>query len=54
VMSDHVSLAAAALRKVDGPARERMAAAAIEGVRSFEEDGVVRVPGRARCIVGTR
>ena len=54
VMSDHVSLAAAALRKVDGPARERMAAAAIDRVRPFEKDGVVRVPGRARCIVGTR
>ena len=54
VMSDHVSLAAAALRKIDGPARDRMAAAAMEKVRGFERDGMVRVPGRARCIVGTK
>ncbi len=54
VMSEHVSLAAAALRQVDAPARERMRAAAIEKVRAFERDGEVRVPGLARCIVGAK
>jgi SAM-dependent methyltransferase len=54
VMSEHVSLAAAALRQVDGPTRERIRAVAIERVRRFEADGAVREPGRARCIVGTR
>jgi SAM-dependent methyltransferase len=54
MISDHVSLVAAALQQVDEPARERMRAVAIAKVRSFEEDGQVRVPGLARCIVGTK
>jgi SAM-dependent methyltransferase len=54
VMSEHVSLAVAALRTVDQPARERIRATAIAGVRRFETDGTVRVPGAARCIVGTK
>jgi SAM-dependent methyltransferase len=54
VMSEHVSLAVAALRQVDEAARERIRAAAIAKVRAFENDGEVRVPGRARCIVGTK
>jgi SAM-dependent methyltransferase len=52
--SDHVSLVAAALRQVDAPARERIRAHAIAQVSAFEKDGVVRVPGVARCIVGTK
>jgi SAM-dependent methyltransferase len=54
VISEHVSLAAAALRQVDEPARERIRAHAIAKVSGFETDGKVRVPGVARCIVGTK
>ena len=53
VMSEHVSLAVAALKQADGPARERMRAAAMTKVAVFARDGRVRVPGAARCIVGT-
>jgi SAM-dependent methyltransferase len=54
MISEHVSLAVAALRQVDEPARERIASAVIAEVGAFERDGMVRVPGVARCIVGTR
>jgi SAM-dependent methyltransferase len=54
MISEHVSLAVAALQQVDGPARERIRANAIAKVSAFENDGMVRVPGVARCIVGTR
>jgi SAM-dependent methyltransferase len=54
MISEHVSLAVAALKQVDERARERIRATAIENVRAFETDGVVRVPGVARCIVGTK
>ena len=35
-------------------ARERIAKAVIAKVSTYEEDGKVRVPGVARCIVGTK
>ncbi len=54
MISDHVSLAAAALREVDVHARERIRDEAVRRVSDFERDGMVRVPGLARCIVGTR
>jgi SAM-dependent methyltransferase len=54
MISEHVSLAVAALQQVDEPARERIRATAIAKVRAFEKDGKVRVPGVARCIVGTK
>jgi SAM-dependent methyltransferase len=54
MISEHVSLAAAALRQVDAPARERIAAAVVAQVGAYERDGEVRVPGVARCIVGTK
>jgi SAM-dependent methyltransferase len=54
MISDHVSLAAAALRQVDEPARQRMRDIAIERVGRYEHDGEVRVPGIARCIVGAK
>jgi ubiquinone/menaquinone biosynthesis C-methylase UbiE len=54
MISEHVSLAVAALQQVDEPARERIRAAAITEVRAFERDGKVRVPGVARCVVGTK
>jgi SAM-dependent methyltransferase len=54
MISEHVSLAVAALQQVDEPARERIRATAIAKVSGFEKDGKVRLPGRARCIVGTK
>ncbi len=54
MISEHVSLAVAALQQVDQPARERIRAHAIAEVSQFENDGKVRVPGLARCIVGTK
>jgi SAM-dependent methyltransferase len=54
MISEHVSLAVAALHQVDAPARERIRAQAMAEVRAYERDGKVRVPGAARCIVGTK
>ena len=54
MISEHVSLAVAALQQVDEPARERIRAHAIAEVIAFEKEGKVRVPGVARCIVGTK
>ena len=54
MISEHVSLAAAALQQVDASARERIRVKAIAAVAGFEKDGAVRVPGAARCIVGTK
>jgi SAM-dependent methyltransferase len=54
MLSEHVSLAAAALKQVDEPARRRIADAVVRGVRAYQSGGEVRVPGLARCVVGTR
>jgi SAM-dependent methyltransferase len=54
MISEHVSLAVAALQRVDEPARERIRAQAMANVSAFEKDGEVRVPGVARCVVGTK
>jgi SAM-dependent methyltransferase len=54
MISEHVSLAVAALQQVGEAARERIRATAIAKVSAFETDGEVRVPGVARCIVGTK
>jgi len=54
MISEHVSLAVAALQQVDEPARDRIKNAVIAKVSPYEEDGQVRVPGVARCIVGTK
>jgi hypothetical protein len=54
MISEHVSLAVAALQQVDEPARDRIRADAVAKVSAFEQDGEVRVPGVARCIVGTK
>jgi hypothetical protein len=54
MISEHVSLAAAALRQVDEGARVRIAKAVIAQVSAFEEGGKVRIPGVARCIVGAK
>jgi ubiquinone/menaquinone biosynthesis C-methylase UbiE len=52
--SEHVSLSVAALQQVDEAARERIRANAIALVSPFEKGGEIRVPGLARCIVGTK
>jgi SAM-dependent methyltransferase len=54
MISEHVSLAVAALQQVDEPARERIAKAVIAKVSTYEEAGKVRIPGVAHCIVGTK
>jgi SAM-dependent methyltransferase len=54
MISEHVSLAVAALQQVDEAARERIAKAVIAKVSTYEEDGKVGIPGVARCIVGTK
>jgi SAM-dependent methyltransferase len=54
MISEHVSLAVAALRQVDAPARERIAAAVTAEAGAYEQDGTVRIPGLARCIIGTK
>jgi len=54
MISEHVSLAVAALQQVDEPARKRIADAVIARVSTYEDDGTVRIPGVARCIVGTK
>ena len=54
MISEHVSLAVAALQQAEEPARERIAKAVMAKVSIYEEDGKVRVPGVARCIVGTK
>ena len=54
MISEHVSLAVAALQRVDEPAQERIAKVAMDKVSAYETDGKVRVPGMARCIIGTK
>jgi len=54
MISEHVSLAVAALQHVDDSARERIRATAIARVSAFEQHGTIRVPGLARCIAGTK
>jgi SAM-dependent methyltransferase len=54
VMSEHVSLAVAVLQQVAQPVRERIRATVIADVRPYDKDGTIRVPGTARCIVGTK
>ena len=54
MISEHVSLAVAALQQVDEAARERIRAEAIAQVSAFGHGADVRVPGVARCIVGTK
>lgn len=54
MISEHVSLAVAALQRVDAPARERIARAVMAEAGRYEKDGRVRIPGMARCIAGTK
>jgi SAM-dependent methyltransferase len=54
IISEHVSPVVTAFQQLDEPAQERIRAHAIAKVMAFEKDGRVRVPGAARCIVGTK
>lgn len=54
MMSEHVSLAMAALQAAEPGERERIRDRVMVDVGPFEIDGEVRVPGAARCIVGTK
>jgi hypothetical protein len=54
MISEHVSLAVAALQQADEAARTRIAEAVIAQVGRYERGGEIRVPGVARCIAGTR
>ena len=54
MMSEHVSIAAAALQQVSKSARARIRDRAIQAVSEFEKDGKIRVPGMARCISATK
>jgi SAM-dependent methyltransferase len=54
MISEHVSLAAAALQGADAAARERIARAVAAAAAAYEDGGEVHVPGMARCIVGTK
>jgi hypothetical protein len=54
MISEHVSLAVAALAQAGEPARERIAEAVTARASTCEQDGQVRNPGVARCIAGTK
>ncbi len=54
VMSEHMSLAMAALESVDEEARQRIRAMVIAEARDYVIDGRVAIPGVARCILGTK
>jgi SAM-dependent methyltransferase len=54
VIRDHLSFAAAALGQLDDAARQRISDTVIAKVSAYQVDGKVRVPGLARCIVGTK
>jgi hypothetical protein len=54
MISEHVSLASAALQHVDSPTRERIRTRAIAKVSGFERNSQIHVPGVARCILGTK
>ncbi|MEZ5116320.1 MAG: class I SAM-dependent methyltransferase [Candidatus Nanopelagicales bacterium] len=54
MLSEHVSLAVAALAHLDPGARERVARAVVDRVSEYQSDGRIRLPGVARCVVGTR
>ena len=48
MISEHVSLAVAALAQAGEPARKRIAKAVIARASTYEQDGRVRIPGVAR------
>jgi SAM-dependent methyltransferase len=54
MISEHVSLAVAALAQAGAPARDRIAEAVIARASAYEQDGKVTIPGLARCIIGAK
>ncbi len=54
MISEHVSLAVAALQRVDAAARQRIEQVVVAKVAAYQRDGSVHVPGLARCIIGTK
>ncbi len=54
MISEHVSLAVAALQHVDEQGRGRIAKTVIAKAGMYERDGKVRIPGLARCIIGKK
>jgi SAM-dependent methyltransferase len=54
MISEHVSLAVAALEQAGESARKRIAEAVTARASTYQDDGTVRIPGVARCIIGTR
>ncbi len=54
MISEHVSLAAAALRGVDGPTRDRIRGTVIDRSAAYLQGSQVRIPGMARCIAGRK
>jgi ubiquinone/menaquinone biosynthesis C-methylase UbiE len=54
MVSEVVAPAVAVLAQVDEPTRERIGQTVIANISAYEKDGKVRVPGVARCIVGTK
>ena len=53
-ISEHASLAVAALAQVGEPARERIAKAAMAQASAYEQDSRIRIPGMARCVASTK
>lgn len=53
-VSEHTSLVVAELPRIDASARERIAKLVIDKVGAYEVDGKIRIPGVARCIIGTK
>ena len=54
MISQHLSYLATSLQQLDEPARQRVRAHAVANVHAYHADGSTRVPGVARCIVGTK
>lgn len=54
VVSEHVAPVATSLGRLDEAGRARAAGVAIRAAAAYESGGRTRVPGLARCTVGTR
>jgi SAM-dependent methyltransferase len=54
LLTDLTAPVVAVLEQLDEPGRQRIAADVIARARRFQTSGSVRLPGLARCVVGTR
>jgi hypothetical protein len=54
LLTDCTAPVVTVLEQVDRAQRERIASKVIETARRYESNGRVRLPGTARCLVGTR